>query len=208
MFDISNALKIKIESYSEQERLRAEEKCEQAHEYLQMASDTKENREHLINASELYIEAAKIYPKLTEPYLVLAYIFAIYEEYDKSIKLINRVIEIDPLNMNARNMLRDYQDKSHKYEFLAKVRQVNKEPLLERIKPKTDFDKGLSFFKKILQKFSLDKGEPVITKSATGEKITRDDFLNDLEEIKGIFNDEMPRMVVHQDTFSKMKKLI
>ncbi len=137
----------KIENYSASQKQIAEDKCNEAKLILQKASREKQNKEQIDIACELLVQAIQTYPKFTEPYRILSYIMAMFEQYETAVKLLNQSLKIEPGNPYAQSMLEEYREKAINKDFSEKIHKISSQSLTEKIKSR-GFS-PLSVFEKI-----------------------------------------------------------
>jgi tetratricopeptide (TPR) repeat protein len=202
MFNLTAAIKAKIGTYSQEYLSQATNKCQEAGSLVQKAAETNDP-ELMFKAVEIYIEAIKIYPKLIEPYLSIAYICWKFNKFDDSIMLLNQAIEIDPLSNNARNMLAKIskEKKNNNFSKLKAKYKSDAIPLSDQIKAKTKPQKGL--FSKILDLFSFGSN-----KNSRPEPIPvpkkKDDFAESLAEFSKMMSYEQLKIKVDKNTLNRM----
>jgi tetratricopeptide (TPR) repeat protein len=102
---IKKALKATISEYSEVILIKATDKCILARKSLIKASESDNASKYLLEALDFYIQSIEIYSRLIEPYISIAEICRQFGQLDDSISLLNRVLEIEPKNSIAINMI-------------------------------------------------------------------------------------------------------
>jgi tetratricopeptide (TPR) repeat protein len=153
MFDISRAVKAKVENLSKENLNLAIQKCMMAKLLLETATETKDNK--LIgDAVEEYLQAIEIYSKLPEPYLAIAYISLILGKPEDSIKLLNKVLDIEPHNSKARSMI-DQINEEKVTKIRSSIVKKHSDKAINDIINKNNESPKKDIFSKISEMFSI-----------------------------------------------------
>jgi tetratricopeptide (TPR) repeat protein len=207
MSDLGNKVIKKISERAALLHEKAESKCTEARQYVTLAAEAN-NPEYIYQAVESYISAAELYPALVEPYLGIAYICWKFDSYENARSLLNKALQIDPLNPACRNMLAEVE-RDLKQESLKIVSGNAVSP----VKANQRSDKGL--FSKILDVFSFGKGKKVsVNNEKTGKPGTlpgdynKEKFMNSVNNLTKVIQYEKISVKANQETLNKIARAV
>jgi len=125
-------LKERIKKLSDGNRELAREKFEKA---LKLIKKTQKNYNvsEISEAVNLCLEAIDISPKYSEPYFLLGYMSFKMEEYEDALKLILKVIELQPENKEAKELLETIRKNGRKKEIGNVLSKKSKIALKEKM---------------------------------------------------------------------------
>ncbi len=175
MFDLNRAIKAKIENFSNDNIIKSEEKCNLASQILKKASDTKDFK-LIADAIDLYFQAIQFYSRSSQAYIALAYIVSQFSQLEDSIKLLNKVLEIDPYNNHAKNMMKQLQQEIKSKHLSLILKKHSDKSLSELIKPSKK--QKVDFFAKIAEIFVIK------TKKSLSNKLIKDDFSDMIQQTR------------------------
>jgi tetratricopeptide (TPR) repeat protein len=213
MFDLQRALKLKVGQRSQELLARAEEKCAKARSFVTDAYQNN-NPELVFQAVEAYLESANIYPLHIEPYIGIAYISWKFEKHGEAVKLLNKALEIEPLNPAARNMLNEIKVEIKEGNFNKFVKDISLKPEKPPINLLPAKSKKKGFFSKVLDIFSFgkpDKNKGSINKTPVPDKrqtdvddLSKEEFLNSVNKIGREITYEKITMKADKNTLNKI----
>lgn len=204
MFNISKAINERVANYTAGAIDRAEKKCLEARYFLNLFSETGKDKQLLLNALDLYVESIKIYSQQTEPYLAIGYICSVTGKLNDAQKLLNKAIEIDPFNTNARRMLNQVKSDIQNNKILPKEAREETKSLAE-IQKKTKEIPKKSIFAKIAAIFLPRKNKIEIPETTLLQSsYAKDDFIAGLKHLQKQMHSNKIVVKVSNNTFSKI----
>ncbi len=109
MFNLTEAIKARIEDYSQEAKQAAEQKCTEADEFVNRATENNDSQ-MIMQAIDIYAEALNIFPKLIRPYLTIANIYKWLGKISEANKILDIALEIEPANQDIHSLLKYIQE--------------------------------------------------------------------------------------------------
>lgn len=99
---------------------------------LEQASKNDKNKDLILKASNLFFESIALDSKFIDSYLSLAYIFYIYEDFEKSLQLLNVALSYSPEHYHAQKMVTEITTKLKNQGFQKSLNDSDKNSKKEK----------------------------------------------------------------------------